>query len=122
AGGGEVEVPVFVGNSTPVEAVQLVLRYDPQVVRVVADEAPTITYAGTYYEQFRGTTISYQSEHQQGWYIYDEPYTFARDFGDGFFAASIIPDILGRGNLQVPAGTETLVAKVRIEVSPDVPG
>ena len=122
AGGGEVEVPVFVGNSTPVEAVQLVLRYDPQVVRVVADEAPTITYAGTYYEQFRGTTISYQSEHEQGWYIYDEPYTFAHDFGDGFFAASIIPDILGRGNLQVPAGTETLVAKVRIEVSPDVPG
>jgi hypothetical protein len=81
-----------------------------------------ITYAGTYYEQFNGVTITYQSEHESGWYIYDTPYTFTHDFAeDGFFAASIIPDILGRGNLQVPAGVETLVAKVRLEVSPDVP-
>src|SRR4030095_3687770 len=122
AGGGEVEIPVYVANDVPVEAVQLVMRYDPPVVRLPTSGLSPITYAGTYYEQFHGLTITYHTETESGVYIFDAPYTFTRDFAeDGFFAASIIPDILGRGHLQVPAGVETLVAMVRVEVSPDVP-
>lgn len=117
AGGGEtVEIPVYVTNALPVEAVQLVVKYDPEVVRIGHTEA--VTYGGTYYEQFKDKVFTTPWGHG----TYHEPATFARSHPeDGFFTASIVPDLLALGTFQVPAGSETLVAKILVEVSPDVP-
>jgi hypothetical protein len=115
--GGEVEIPIYVMNELPVEAVQLVVKYDPSVLQI-GSGPEAITYTGTYYEQFYGKTF----HHQHGTGTYFEPITFAHTYAeDGFFTAAIVPDILALGLFQVPGGTETLVAKIRASVSPDVP-
>lgn len=112
-----MEIPVYVSNARPIEAIQLVLSHDTRYVRIQS-EPGVISYVGTYFEQFLGKAFPTEG----GFFTYGEPFTFTSSYQeDGFFTLSIVPDILGRGNFSVPTEGETLVAKIRAEVSPDAP-
>ena len=120
--GSEVLVPVYLTNAVPVDAVQLVVRYDPSVLRI-ASGRETLVYDGTYYEQFAGKwfTVNYGASSSS--FLYDRPWVTEVDAhpDDGVFTASIVSHIIFASVFQVPPGEDTLVAKIRFEVSPDVP-
>jgi len=120
--GSEVLVPVYLTNSVPVDAVQLVVRYDPSVLRI-ASGRETLVYEGTYYEQFAGRWFTVNHGASSSSFLYDRPWITQVDAhpDDGVFTASIVSHIFFAEVFQIPPGEDTIVAKIRMEVSPDVP-
>ena len=51
--GDVVEIPVYLSNSVHVNAMQLVVEYDPQLLDIESGSG-TISYEGTFFEQFIG--------------------------------------------------------------------
>jgi hypothetical protein len=116
--GGEAFIPVYLTNAVPVEAVQLVVQYDPGVLRIASGRG-TISYTGTHFEQFIGRTFTVG----RSTFTYGGPHITQVDVHeeDSIFTASIVshpryPEIFG-----IEPGEETLIAKIRALVSPDVP-
>jgi hypothetical protein len=105
APGSEVEIPIYLSNSADIDAVQLVIEYDPLVFTPI-EGAEGISYEGTFYEQFESPRgeISIVKAHPDA----------------GVFVAGIVGS-LHRDTFAVPPGVDTLIARIRGTVSPSAP-
>jgi len=120
--GSEAFIPVYLTNDRPVEAVQLVVRYDPSVIRILSGERST-SFEGTFYGPLVGKWFTYRDDRQVSSFVYGGPSIRQVDVHeeDGIFTASIVGHLFFSGLFEIPPGQETLVAKIKVEVSPDVP-
>jgi hypothetical protein len=116
--GGEVLVPIYLTNEVAVDALQLVVKYDPSVLRI-ATGGDTLEYEGTHYGQFAGQSFTVGPAN----FTWFAPYV-SRVVSypeEGIFTASIVSCFVFAEVFQVPPGEDTLVAQIRVQVSPDVP-
>lgn len=107
APGDEVEIPVYVTNAQPVEAFQLVLRYDPDVLQF--DKGFKLVFEGTHYSdilQSNPTGGSFQSVSPVA--------------GEGILLVGFIPAFIDTG-YETPPGEDRLVFKIPGKVAEDAP-
>jgi hypothetical protein len=99
APGETVEIPVYLTTSVPVEAVQLVIGYDPAVFTPI-EGADGISYAGTYYDPAGGVgtqaPINLVKSHPES----------------GLLVVGFAGSLISEG-YEVPPGDETLFLKIR---------
>ncbi len=103
APGEEVEIPVFLTNEVEVEAFQLIVRYDPDVLDFDGFH-PGLSFGGTFYEG-----------------IDEGPYEF--DFvtphlEEDTMAVVFIPNFINDGS-ETPPGKDRLVFKIRGTIAAD---
>jgi hypothetical protein len=98
--GQEVEVPVFLTNSSEVEAMQLVVRYDAAVFTPRG-----FAFRGTFYE------VGDSSVPQSGGFLALDP-----NAGEGVFSVGLIASLVSTGS-EVPPGQDRLVLKITGTVS-----
>jgi hypothetical protein len=112
--GGEVSIPILVSTSVPVEGIQLVLEYDPDVLDFGNPEPfrsfRSLDFEGSFYGQFPPDA--------GGW---DAPNLspFHADPERGLIMLGIVGSFWHDG-FDVPPGEEILVASMRAAVSADV--
>ena len=99
--GAEVEVPVFVTNDLPVEAFQLVLKYDPAVFEPLPGTR-SITVEGGYYDEL-GDDASYVTTSPLN---SDPPAT-----EPGILKVGFVPNLVS-SELALPPGEDQLVFKI----------
>jgi hypothetical protein len=118
--GGFVDVPLYVTSAVGVRAVQAVVSYDPGVLHV--ESGNPIQYEGTFYEQFIGKQYDWETANGHGSFTYGGPQISVVDAHpeDGIFTLSIIGALVFSDRFVIPPGEEVLVAKIRMEASPDL--
>jgi VCBS repeat protein/dockerin type I repeat protein len=109
--GSDVLIPIYVSASVPVEAVQLVLRYDP-AIEFTGDQAygldgvQKLVRRGTWYEGLEGKhpEVSLLTVHS----------------GAGIVTIAIVGSFFQQG-FDIPPGTDLPIAWIPARISPDVP-
>jgi hypothetical protein len=102
--GTEVRIPVYISNSVPVEAVQLVLEHDPEVLEIIPD---SLSYERTYYER---------------WVTEEHPWACPQlsvltvHPAAGIATAAIAGGLI-RSDRAIPPGSDTLIAWIHVRVS-----
>lgn len=115
--GEDIRIPIYLSSSVVVDAVQLVVDYDPGYLEVLPGSR-TITYEGTYLEPSIGKRFG----DEVNFFTYGGPLTWVDPHPeDGVFTTTIIPDTFSRGLFEVPPGEDTLLGWIHARVSPDVP-
>ncbi len=96
--GEEVLVPVFVTNSVPVEAFQLVIKYDPDEVKIVegVGNRDTRFWEGSFYEE------PFTGGNPPPMFFAVTPHARA-----GFFTVGLVPDLVGIDVPELPPGELT---------------
>ncbi len=98
APGQEVEIPVFLSSSVDVDAVQIVVDFDPDQFT----PGNKINYDGTFYD---GVRVGFSAV--QTW------------SDEGSFTVGIVGDI-GQEGLEIPAGNNRLIAKIPGKIADSV--
>lgn len=110
APGEEVRIPVLVSNSVEVEAFQIVVAYDPEVLEVQRVDQPSddpgLLWGGTFYESLSDNKYPYY-------------FTLTPDPDEGIFVVGFIPDLIATGS-ELPPGNDVAVFHVPAVVSPEV--
>ncbi len=104
APGEEVEIPVFLTNEVEVEAFQLIVRYDPDVLDFDGFHHPGLSFGGTFYEG-----------------IDEGPYEFIfvnPHLDEDTMAVVFIPNFINDGS-ETPPGEDRLVFKIRGTIAAD---
>ena len=116
APGLEVRVPIFLSASVPVDASQLVVKYDPDLLEIRG-----LDYRGSFYEQFLGKT--FEVTHCGGTcsatveFRPDRPgISMLAVHPAGLFTAAIGGDLVFPG-FEVPPGKDVLLGSVVVRVS-----
>ncbi len=122
--GQEVEVPIFVTTSVPIDAFQLVIAYDPELLSVRSG-GDTLTYRDSYYQGFIGKTFEVEgpSEGESRMYTFGEKPFISQvraHPGEGIFTVGIVADLV-QSEFTVEPGTEILIARIRATISPAAP-
>lgn len=108
APGEEVEIPVYVTNSVDIDAIQMVVRYDPALFTPIEDWADGgINYQDTAV----GAILDSMGSHQ---FYFSSLQAHPEE---GVFTVGIVPSMIHIG-YELQPGIETLVAKLRGVVSP----
>lgn len=123
--GEEVKIPVYLTSSIPVTAVQLVVEYDPAILEISSDSRVSLSFEGTFYEQFFGKWYTVRDDRGgSSSFRYDRDsvlgYLTPRP-DKGLFTVAIAGHILFQG-FEVPPGETARIAWIRAKVSPDAVG
>jgi hypothetical protein len=109
APGEEVEIPVFITNSLDIDAIQMVVEYDPALFTPIEDWAD----GGINYEDTAvGAILDSMGTHQ---FCFSSLQAHPED---GIFTVGIVPSMIHIGH-ELQPGIDTLVAKLRGVVSPE---
>jgi len=113
APGDEVAVPVYLTNSVPVQAFQLVISYDPELF-TVSSSREALDFTGTAYE-----TLGRQAPFPDST---DLPPDFADLYapeGERYFVAGAIWSFVD--DIPIPPGEDQLLVRIRGRISEDAP-
>ena len=131
APGTQVKIPVYISTAIPVEAVQLVLAYDPDVIGFVEDperidHALPLSWEGTYYEQnFFGKTFTIRQAPgmEPKPYAYtpsdQNPCIFHGTHPDHRIFTAAFGGHLIYTEFEIPPGDDILVAWINVTISPE---
>ena len=106
-----IEIPVYVTNSVPVEAFQVLMRFDPDTVRPVAEvgiDVPAMGFENTVYED----------RAEESAVLYSMITRMTGQGGDDVLSASFIPSLIHEG-FETPPGERQPVFTIRVVVSDD---
>jgi hypothetical protein len=125
APGEEVKIPVYLTSSIPVTAVQLAVEYDPMILEISSDRLVSLSFEGTFYEQFFGNVYTIPDDSGgASTFRYDRDAVVAlldpRPEA-GVFTAAIAGNLIFEGLFDVSPGSETLIAWIHAMISPDAP-
>ncbi len=101
--GQVAKIPIHLTASVPVDAIQVVLSYDPAVLEPVSD-GKGVTFESTYLERFE-TPFGILSAHPE----------------DGIIVAALAVDVFQPGAASVEPGEDLLVGWINVRVLPDAP-
>ncbi len=104
--GAEVLVPVYITNSVPVEAVQLVIKHEPDVLEIVPDG---LSHERTYYEE------AFPAEPP---FLAPELSILTLHPNEGVATVAIAGRFVF-SDRQISPGSNTLIAWIRVKVSED---
>jgi hypothetical protein len=111
--GQEVEVPIFITTSVPVDAFQIALSYDPNLFTPSGNNRDPLDFEGTVYAAFpprHGTDPIPQAGFLQS------------DAEEGVIVVGVVGDFVF-DTYEIPPGEDLLVVKIRGTVSPAaIPG
>lgn len=117
--GEEVSIPVYLRPTVDVDAVQVVLSYDPELLELESG-FESLDFTGSFYETFFGEsyTIVYNHGRSRSTFTYgDRPQGDLTVYpGDGIAVLGIIGHLFFSG-FEIPAGDEVLVANIRARVT-----
>ncbi len=111
--GGEVEIPIFLTNSEPVDAMQLVVSYDPRVLHLNGNQfyrSNEVIFRGTIFDELCRNIHSPATYCPRFIFLTPNPEL-------GFFTIGLV----NHPGIEIPPGTDVLVMKIKATVSSDVP-
>jgi hypothetical protein len=111
APGQEVEVPVFITNAVGVEAIQLVISYDPRLFTPTPQGSRAFNFQQTAWEAALESRPGEEPRRNYGWFKWQNPYP-----EQNLFSITIATDYANEG-FDLPPGMDQLAFKFRGKVS-----
>ncbi len=118
--GETVEVPIYLTNSIPVQATQLLIEYDSSVLQIDSG-ADTLTYEGSFYEKFFGKRYTWSNGNSSSSFNYPDDragFSYVVAHSELGVASVGILGMLIFDGFEITPGEEKLIANLRVHVLP----